>query len=601
MVCTYIKVFRVLRLGRVLRVFKVFKGFQKLVAAISASIIPVLNAFLMLLIIVSVYAVLGTYFFRKRSPEYFGQFSVSLYTMFQILAEGIAISREIFQEGKTETSVAFYFVSFILIVSVGLLNVVVAVLLEAFQKNIRVQRQKMEETILIEEKLRKVKGCLDPLTKGLLTFEDEADLTSRIDEIYSKLDEDESEGLAFEEFRDGVKWLSENIHLTRDDFDVVTENGKHLGPTAEFNRQQFQTMMKGELWRYSRRELANVLSVSGDEQFNSTILMLKIMESSNDTALAEVLRLLRSISEHIQLPAGPSPPGLQQLAQPAPPDSPNGRASLGTEGARGGFGGGVEGLGEVLHKLSSNMERMSSQMEQISATVDRQSSNMEQMSAKINWQSVVLEDQRAMLQDQKAEIKRLSHARPRDEAKMQGTGQGEESTSLQQVENEYASCTYPTAPGGHALRDPKRWQSTNDLMMRQSYAEAHLTYTRLTAQRESSSTSLQQVENEYASRTDERTQRLGSLLSDRVFPNPRVPTRRHSFASPNHSSSVHSENSTGALQGRRGRNGDRMEGGDFLSDPGPSTEDMEHAASDEYMPEKQTYQHLTYEDFKVRR
>ena len=44
-----------------------------------------------------------------------------------------------------------------------------------------------------------------------------------------------------------------------------------------------------------------------------------------------------------------------------------------------------------------------------------------------------------------------------------------------------------------------------------------------------------------------------------------------------------------------------MEGGDFLSDPGPSTEDMEHAASDEYMPEKQTYQHLTYEDFKVRR
>jgi len=184
-------------------------------------------------------------------------------------------------------------------------------------------------------------------------------------------------------------------------------------------------MMKGELWRYSRRELANVLSVSGDEQFNSTILMLKIMESSNDTALAEVLRLLRSISEHIQLPAGPSPPGLQQLA---PPDSPNGRASLGTEGTRGGLGGGVEGLGEVLHKLSSNMERISSKMEQMSATVERQSSKMERisskmeqmsekidrqsskiehMSSKMDRHSVVLERHSVALEDQMAAIMRM--------------------------------------------------------------------------------------------------------------------------------------------------------------------------------------------------
>jgi hypothetical protein len=32
-------------------------------------------------------------------------------------------------------------------------------------------------------------------------------------------------------------------------------------------------MMKGELWRYSRRQLNNVLSISGDEQFRATILM----------------------------------------------------------------------------------------------------------------------------------------------------------------------------------------------------------------------------------------------------------------------------------------------------------------------------------------
>ena len=400
------KVIRVLRLGRVVRAFTAFKSLQNLVSAISASIIPVFTAFLMLLIIISVYAVLGTKFFRKRSPEYFGQFSVSLYTLFQIMTEGIAISREIFQEGQTESGVAFYFVSFILLVAVGMLNVTVAVLLDAFQTHVHATKEKIQQAILIEEEKRKVHGCLDPLTKCLLTFENEADLMSRIDKIYSKLhcgfNEDESGGLDFEQFREGVKWLSKSIHLTRDDFDVLTENGKYLGPTAEFNREQFQIMMKGELWRYSRRELANVLSVSGDEQFNSTILMLKIMESSNVTALAEILRLLRSTSDHIQLPAGPLPP--------TPPSFFTGRASLGTEGGgqRGGLGGGVEGLGEVLHKLSSTMQHMSSKIEQMSATVDRQSSNMQRISSKIEQMSATVDRQSSNMEQMLSKMHRDS-------------------------------------------------------------------------------------------------------------------------------------------------------------------------------------------------
>ena len=83
--------------------------------------------------------------------------------------------------------------------------------------------------------------------------------------------------------------------MTRDDFDIITENGKHLGPSAEFNSAQFQNMMRGELWRFSRRELNNVISVSGDEQSRSMLLMLKIMESSTRSSFSEVIRLLTSI------------------------------------------------------------------------------------------------------------------------------------------------------------------------------------------------------------------------------------------------------------------------------------------------------------------
>ena len=186
---------------------------------------------------------------------------------------------------------------------------------------------------MLERDKRKLRGPLDPLTETLLSFEDEDALEAKIADIYGLLDEDESGGLNFEEFRDGVKRLSDKIHLTQDDFgiracmhtyfhtytvhafvracllpshaclhtcpDIITENGKHLGPTAEFNSVQFQDMMKGELWRYSRRELANVLEVSGDEQFRSTILMLKLFETSTRAQLREMALMMHARPHHL--------------------------------------------------------------------------------------------------------------------------------------------------------------------------------------------------------------------------------------------------------------------------------------------------------------
>lgn len=134
-----------------------------------------------------------------------------------------------------------------------------------------VTRAKEEEARLeaIELDKRKLKGCLDQLTQSLITFEDQNDLVRKINDIYDKLDIDGSGGLNFEEFQMGLMEMISTISITRDDFDVITDHGKHLGPTSEFNSSQFQDMMKGELWRYSRRELNNVLSVSGDEQVST--------------------------------------------------------------------------------------------------------------------------------------------------------------------------------------------------------------------------------------------------------------------------------------------------------------------------------------------
>ena len=103
-----------------------------------------------------------------------------------------------------------------------LLNVVIAVLLDEFISSVTREREEEQRLAEIEINKRKVVGPLDPLTKDLITFEDEDDFSKKVAYLYHKLDEDESGGLNFDEFQHGLKLLKANIHLTREDFDIVT-------------------------------------------------------------------------------------------------------------------------------------------------------------------------------------------------------------------------------------------------------------------------------------------------------------------------------------------------------------------------------------------
>jgi len=78
------KLLRLLRIGRVTRLFSSLKDLQKILSACSSAVIPVCNAFFILLVIASVYAIVGNYYFNTVSPEYFGTFHAALFTMFQV-------------------------------------------------------------------------------------------------------------------------------------------------------------------------------------------------------------------------------------------------------------------------------------------------------------------------------------------------------------------------------------------------------------------------------------------------------------------------------------------------------------------------------------
>lgn len=158
---------RMMRAFRVFRLFKRVKSLNKIIVAIIKAVPGVVNAFIILTIVISIYAILGVEFYRDIGgncknpdftrkgyetarlapntmcvgPEYFGSFLKSWYTHFQILTGeswSEAIGRPVIWSYDDEDwffslASTFFFVSFIIVTSFVLMNVVVAVLLDKMQ------------------------------------------------------------------------------------------------------------------------------------------------------------------------------------------------------------------------------------------------------------------------------------------------------------------------------------------------------------------------------------------------------------------------------------------------------------------------------------
>eukprot|EP00960_Hanusia_phi_P019205 566571-Hanusia_phi.AAC.2 len=157
-----VKVFRLIRVFRVARVFRRLKSLNRIISALACALIPVANSFLILILVTCIWAALGTQFFRFRSDSMFGSFSKSLFTMFQVVTGdgwASAVARELFDGETLRTStdygIAFFFISYLLIAGVVLINVVIAVLLDEFISSIQREKQEIEMQAKIEEEKRK--------------------------------------------------------------------------------------------------------------------------------------------------------------------------------------------------------------------------------------------------------------------------------------------------------------------------------------------------------------------------------------------------------------------------------------------------------------
>jgi hypothetical protein len=153
------KLLRMMRAFRVFRLFKRVPSLRKILRSLGNAIPGMMNAFLIQLIVMSIYAIIGVDRFQDYGEggtftnekgdevglitgrgqeygfEYFGDFGKSLFTMFQVLTGeswSEVICRPLFHSNSATTSMgsALFFVSFFILNAVVLINVVVAVLLE---------------------------------------------------------------------------------------------------------------------------------------------------------------------------------------------------------------------------------------------------------------------------------------------------------------------------------------------------------------------------------------------------------------------------------------------------------------------------------------
>jgi voltage-gated sodium channel len=126
-------VLRALRVLRVLRMLTIVPSMRRVVGALLAAL-PGLGSIAMVLVLVFyVFGVIATHLFGQAFPDWFGHLGRSLYTLFQVMtleSWSMGIARPVMQESPFAW---LFFISFILFATFTMLNLFIAIIVNAMQ------------------------------------------------------------------------------------------------------------------------------------------------------------------------------------------------------------------------------------------------------------------------------------------------------------------------------------------------------------------------------------------------------------------------------------------------------------------------------------
>ncbi|EKX36484.1 hypothetical protein GUITHDRAFT_145749 [Guillardia theta CCMP2712] len=265
------------------------------VQALGAAVIPVSNAFLILLLVSCIYATLATHLFRDRSDLFFGNFSKSIFSVkpcdllgpaadrgdfSHLNSWASAITRSLWVDQPDTTMVLMNVVLTGRTIACFLSNSLTSlssVLLDEFLSSVTREKQEEQMRKEMEAEACRISGVLDPLTVSMTMFNDSLDLNSSSSSS-SRTGSVEKGAAAWEGKDSRLLPTDHPIYLIKDDFDLMTMGGQLLNEQGEFDDKQFEEMMIKELLRYSQRQLTFCMTETGDADNKAIILMLKLLE-----------------------------------------------------------------------------------------------------------------------------------------------------------------------------------------------------------------------------------------------------------------------------------------------------------------------------------
>ncbi len=165
------RVFRILRTLRALRLITQLERLRIIVQAIIDSIPNVSWASVLLLIIFYIFAIMGTTLYGQDFPVEFGSLPKSMFTLFQIMT--LEAWADIARDIMTKYPLAWiYFISFILVSSFIVMNVIVGVVVNAISEisqDVKKEKQKKTlkdsdlelELFKLKEQINKVENLIE--------------------------------------------------------------------------------------------------------------------------------------------------------------------------------------------------------------------------------------------------------------------------------------------------------------------------------------------------------------------------------------------------------------------------------------------------------
>ncbi len=126
--------FSVLRVLRLLRLVSMVPKLRFIVEALFRAIPGIASIMGLLILVFYVFAIIANGLFRESHPEWFGTLGASMYTLFQIMtleSWSMGISRPVMEEHPWAWA---FFVPFILVATFTVLNLFIAIIVDAMQR-----------------------------------------------------------------------------------------------------------------------------------------------------------------------------------------------------------------------------------------------------------------------------------------------------------------------------------------------------------------------------------------------------------------------------------------------------------------------------------